>query len=725
MRILGKAFLPIKCNNYLFPFDFYVIDEVTHDCILGVPFLVESKAQIDMCNKTVTFDDKVVLNVEQNLRTLPNQVCTLRSYTLPARSETLVPVFVKNASLKYNTICLVEPFPVSDQRYLCAKTLVRMGYVVVRLLNLSNEVIEVKGATVLGTLHEVEPKSICAFTDYVNTVNSPATPSPPKILKPSKPKYSMEQLGIKLENENLTPEQKSALTKLIEGNSDVFALSMADLQRTTLLEMEIDTGDAQPIRQRGYRHAPQVNAEITRQTNELQTYGQIEPSVAFWNFPCLLVKKKAAGEMRLCIDYRKLNAITKVMSFPLPTIPEIFDTMAEAAPMYFSLLDLRAGFHQVPIKESDRDKTTFSTTEGQFRFTCMPFGLRNAPLYFQMLVNQVFRGLIHVSVMAYIDDILVYSRTWEDHLRDLDVVFDRIRQANLRVHNKKCSFAVPEVLYLGHVLKPNGMCVDENKVKVVKNWPKPKNVRDVRAFLGLCGYYRRFVKDYAKITTSLNNLLRKDQPFIWDQACEDAFQTLKTAVTTTPILTYPRMDKPFIISCDASVTSIGFILSQIDESTNLEKPIVFGGRSLRNEERRWAITDLEALAMVEAFREFRPYIQFSRVIVYTDHIALQWIQNLHNKTGRLFRWAMLLQGYNFEIRHKPGKAHTNADAISRMEHPPAPPQDPNDELLEEILAVSAEPPLVVGNIGYHESVKCLATPPVIAAITELYTLPSS
>ena len=296
---------------------------------------------------------------------------------LPPRSETVVPLFAKRLNIDRSCICLVEPLPAKPkQQYMCARTLNTLDRQTVcgRILNPTNQPLRIHKGMPVGTLNEVERDSIAVFDD---SSTSTLVRQPPAS---EKPKYTFQELGVKIGKENLTLEQKESLGKLIEKNSDVFALSLADFKRTNLVQLEIDTGDAPPQRQRAYRHPPAVRAEIERQTQEMLENDIIEPSNSLWNSPCILVKKKAAGESRLCIDYRKLNSVTKAMSFPLPTLPEVFKTMSEAQPCFLSTTDLRSAYYQMEVAPQSREKTTFSTHEGSWAFRVVPFGLCNSPI---------------------------------------------------------------------------------------------------------------------------------------------------------------------------------------------------------------------------------------------------------------------------------------------------------------------------------------------------------
>ncbi|CAC5371569.1 unnamed protein product [Mytilus coruscus] len=281
----------------------------------------------------------------------------------------------------------------------------------------------------------------------------------------------------------------------------------------------------------------------------------------------------------------------------------------------------------------------------------MPYGLRNSSIAFSQVMSQILRGLHWKYVLAYIDDILIFSKTFEEHLQHLDEVFTRLRKANFTLKPQKCHFAVKKVNYLGHIISKDGVKVDDSKINIVKNYPRPKNQHEVRQFLGLCNYYRRFVKDYAKITVPLNNLLQKDKEYVWTDKCQISFENLKQALTTAPVLSYPDMSKPFILTCDASDSAIGYILGQLDENGK-ERVISYSGRALRNNELNWTITEKECLAVLEGITKNKVYLSHARFKVYTDHQALVWLHKSKDTNSRLGRWALELQNYDFEIIYK-------------------------------------------------------------------------
>lgn len=367
-------------------------------------------------------------------------------------------------------------------------------------------------------------------------------------------------------------------------------------------------------------------------------------------------------------------------------------------------------------------KSAFVTPGGVYQWRKkMPFGLVNSPASFQQLLTKVLAGLTYKMALVYVDDILVFSSSFESHIRDLQQVFDRLITAGLTLKPSKCKFARKQVSYLGHTLSKNGVQVDISKTDAVRSFPIPKTQRQARSFLGLCNYYRKFVHGYSHICAPLNRLLRNDVKFKWDTACNEAFQKLKDALTSPPVLIYPDLNKAFILTTDASNTAIGYILGQRD-SRNREHVIAYGGRSLNDAERKLGIPELECLAVLEGIKHFHVYLANNRFQVYTDHRALTWLSNIKQATGRLARWSVLLQGYNFEICYRKGEKNKNADSLSRRDYPAELDNDkePEDDIpsidVNEVSVIDKVTPLEVTFL-YADS------PPVPkASINELSTM---
>ena len=316
------------------------------------------------------------------------------------------------------------------------------------------------------------------------------------------------------------------------------------------------------------------------------------------------------------------------------------------------------------MDKTSQQYTAFATASGLYEFCVLPFGLCNAPSTFQRLMHQVLHGLDWNICLIYLDDIIVFSRTFDEHLSRLRLVFDRLGAANLILNPSKCFFGQQSVLFLGHLISRHGIQPNPEKTQVVRNFPRPRSVKDIRAFLGLASYYRRFVQNFSSIAAPLTRLTRKNIPFLWDVACETAFQRLKDALITPPILVYPNLSQPFHLSVDASSTGLGYILGQTIEGKDVV--IAYGGRQLNKAECNYSTTEREALAVVEGIKRYQVYLHGQKFYVHTDHHALQWFMSIKDPTGKLARWALQLQHYNFEIIHRPGACIGNADAISRL-----------------------------------------------------------
>ena len=374
--------------------------------------------------------------------------------------------------------------------------------------------------------------------------------------------------------------------------------------------------------------------------------------------------KKEDGSYRFCVDFRKVNKVTKVDSFPMPLVADALDSLAGAS--VFSVLDLKSGFWQIQMQKESQQKTAFSTHNGLYEFLTMPFGLVNSGASFQRLMGHILRGLEYRFALIYIDDIIIFSKSVDEHLDHLEEVFRRLRDANVKLNPKKCSFVKQRVEYLGHVVTPEGISPNPDKVRVVQEFPTPTNLKELRSFLGLANYYRRFVRGFSNIANPLNALTKKNVPFVWTVACAEAFDKLKRALVSAPILAYPNFREPFLLFVDASSTGIGFTLAQIQNGK--EVVIAYNGRGLNQAEQNYSTTEREALALVEGIKKFQPYLHNHKFTVVTDHSSLRWLMNVKDPSGRLARWALLLQQFDFNIVHRPCRIHGNADCLSRGPH---------------------------------------------------------
>lgn len=458
---------------------------------------------------------------------------------------------------------------------------------------------------------------------------------------------------------------KSELWDIIDSFQDVYDLPGDPLPCTDRVEHSIETIDEIPINVKQYRYPPRQNEEIRRQVKEMKEKGIIQDSNSPYNSPIWVVPKKhdASGKQkwRVVVDYRKLNDKTRSDAYPLPNISEILDQLGNAR--YFSAFDLASGFHQVPMKKEDRHKTAFSTQQGHFEFVRMPFGLKNSPSTFQRMMDNALRDLIGEVCFVYLDDVVVYGKTLTEHNKNLHRFLQRIRETRLKLQPDKCEYLKPELQYLGHIITEDGVKPNPEKCKSVKEFPRPKNAKSIKQFLGLSGYYRKFIKDYSKKSKPLTQLLKKDEIWKWGPEQEKAFVTLKEELCKEPILAFPDFSKQFMLTTDASGFAIGGILSQ--ERNKKEHPVAYASRTLNKAEQNYSTIEKELLAIVWCVKHYHQYLYGRKFKIITDHRPLVWLMNLKDPHSRLARWRIMLEDYDYEIVYKKGALNTNADALSR------------------------------------------------------------
>ncbi|GBM89606.1 Retrovirus-related Pol polyprotein from transposon 297, partial [Araneus ventricosus] len=556
-EIHGKLDAAIECGSRKFQHKIYVAD-ITDPCILGLDFLQKFNFMVDL---------------EKNeIRTGGEEI----------------PLFSASAEdSKY----AVTDFPSegSQKGVLVAATLVdlKKGAIPVRVLNLDHKPKTIDKGAVIATCEPV--------VDIV-----------------ARPQEFSESLRLSsiLENlEGLNEEQRTAVKELLQEFQNLFSASDSDVGRCNMTQHRINTGNHPPIKQYPRRLPLAKKEEAERLVKEMVDNGIIEESSGPWASSIVLVKKKD-GSTRFCVDYRKLNEITIKDSYPLPRIDDTLDALNGS--QWFSTLDLKSGYWQVEIQPEDKEKTAFTTGQGLWQFKVMPFGLCNAPATFERLMETVLRGLTSEACLVYLDDIIIVGRTFQEHLNNIREVFQRLQRANLKLSPKKCRFFRKEVSYLGHIISADRVKTDPEKTKAVVDWPRPETLHDLRSFLGLCTYYRRFIG---------------------------------------------RVDT------DASNEGIGAVLSQ--KIGNEECVIAYFSKSLGKPERNYCVTRKELLAIVKSIEHFHHYLYGRKFLLRTDQASLRWLLKFREPEGQIARWIQRLQEYVFEIQHRKGTSHGNADALSR------------------------------------------------------------
>ncbi|RLN25665.1 uncharacterized protein C2845_PM07G31520 [Panicum miliaceum] len=462
---------------------------------------------------------------------------------------------------------------------------------------------------------------------------------------------------------NFIPEQQlkdipETIQCLLQQYTDIFSDPKV-LPPTRVYDHAIPLQpDAVPINCRPYKYSPQHKTEIERQVKELLEAELITHSTSPFASPVLLVQKKD-GSWRFCVDYRRLNAITIKNRFPMPIIEEILDELAGSK--YFTKLDMKSGYHQVRMLLEDEYKTAFKTHQGHYQFKVMPFGLTNAPSTFQCIMNEVLKPFLRKFVLVFLDDILIFSPSLQAHEEHVQQVFEVLRNHKFFLKPSKCSFAQHSLEYLGHIISRDGVATDPAKTKAMLQWPRPASITEVRGFLGLTGYYRKFVRNYGVLAKPLTQLLQKRQ-FQWTDQAEHAFLTLKSAMMTTPVLALPDFKEPFVIETDACDGGIGAVLMQ------KEQPVFFLSKALGEKHKQLSIYEEEFLALLMAVEKWRQYLQEHEFIIRTDHKSLAYLneQNLHSDMQR--KAMASLMGLKFKILYKKGKENVAADALSRVAH---------------------------------------------------------
>ena len=457
------------------------------------------------------------------------------------------------------------------------------------------------------------------------------------------------------------PETGDKHNKLIQKNADLFSAKGEPNGFCSNSPIHIKTNHP-PISQAAYRTPLSKRKLVEEAIADMLNENVIRPSESAWASPITLVPKRD-GSTRFCVDYRKLNSVTIRDQYPLPQIQDIFDQVGGST--IFSSLDLKAGYWQLAVAEDSIEKTAFRCHLGHYEFLRMPFGLTNAPAVFQRMMDKVLAGLIGRIVMVYLDDIVIYSRSEEEHVQHLELVFARLREAGLRLKPTKCFFGLEEIKLLGYIVNRDGIHTDPEKVKAIAKLTPPRDLKGVRSFLGMTGFYRQCLPDYAQIAEPLEELKRKYAHFVWGPSQSEAFEKLKQLLTSSHVMTAPRTDRPYKLYTDACDYAVGAILVQVDDS-GTERVIQYVSHSLSSVQRRWATIEKEAYAVVYAISKLRPYLYGADFTVYTDHKPLTSLFTKEMQNTKIQRWAVLLSEYGATIQYRKGKNNIRADMLSRI-----------------------------------------------------------
>ena len=659
LEVEGQALLeitlgPMKVEHPV------IIADIKQQAILGMDFMAKQECKLDLHHLVMKVQGKEVAMWNED-KSNP-QCCRISvpyDMVIPALHEKVISGRVirkgneSNLNLIEGTNLFIERTGLFVARSLAC---ISSGNVLVRMCNPNTTDIELHQGTTIAIGEPVEvcstqDQSLCSITTEPSVCSGTQTGERTKF-----PEHLQDVLDRG--SVHLTETEKELLKQKLAQYADVISLKDETLGRTNVTRHRIDTGTEAPIHQKLRRVPMHLQDEVDTAMQDMIDKDVIEPSSSPWQSNVVLVRKKD-GSLRFCIDYRPLNKITVKDSYRLPSIAESLDLLSGAS--LFSCLDLASGYWQVEMDPDDKEKTAFATSRhGLYQFKVMPFGLCNAP----STLENVLSGLQFETLLVYLDDIIIPCKDFEQGLQRLEMVFQRLRQAGLKLKGKKCFLFQKEVIYLGHKVSKQGIQTDPAKISAVKDWPTPENVHEVRSFMGLCSYYRKFIEHFAEIARPLNKLTEKNARFLWSDKCDQSFKELKEHLITAPILAYPSLDHKFILDTDASNDSIGAVLSQIIDGR--ECVIAYGSKALLKAERNYCVTRRELLAAVFFMKQYKHYLYGKKFLLRTDHGALKWLFRFKDPSGQIARWLETLSMFDFDIEHRPGRQHGNADGLSRV-----------------------------------------------------------
>jgi hypothetical protein len=658
-----------------------VVSEIMDDLVLGIDWLRQYRCRRDFGKNLVEIDGNAFRLHGRSHQNQLRRIYIAEDTLLPSNQQQEVPVVITLPTLReISDNWVTEPKTVSSG-VVAASTLVSNRTVITRIpgINSTREERFFKSGQFLSVARvateivsspmeelrvgtsEMTGKYIVANTQgstkRLHTIRSEGN-------KEMNGEHGLQHLFPILDSlsSELSTEEEREAKQFIMRYADIFSKNEFDIGRTDVIRHSINTSTNTPVRQPLRRHPIAQLPVIDQHVEKMLKHDIIEPVSSPWASNVVLVRKQD-GSLRFCVDYRQLNSLTLKDAYPLPRIDSCLDSLGGA--IYFSTLDLRSGYWQTELDEATAEKTTFETRKGSWKFKVLPFGLCNAPASFQRLMDMLLVGLTWQSCLVYLDDIIVFSNTFEQHVKRLDAVFQRIKQANMKLNVSKCKLFRSKVHFLGHVISQKGIEPDPSKTEAVRTWKTPQTLTELRAFVGLANYYRRHIKSFAEIARPLHELTKKGVIYKWSESQQRAFEQLKLALTTAPVLAIPRERGRFVVDTDASNEAVGAVIHQ--EQEGILRVLAYASRALSTAEKSYCTTRKELLAIIYSMKQFRHFLLGTAepFELRTDHAALTSLLKSPEPVGQQARWLDLIAEYNFKIIHRAGRLHGNSDALSR------------------------------------------------------------
>ena len=654
MDLVGKINIKIKISNMKLKAVCHVVTQLPHPIIIGIDFLREYNATIDLEHNRVIIGGKEICLTPEGV---------IQSFGRLTDDITVPPHTVMTCEIKTHRKLglqlgdLVQVTSVDSGFFGNEPGIFLMNQVSqvydngksnAMIINNTVRQVTMKRGNVVAMVEHIQEADIISSSHInnnhgvieVNTINSDDK--------------------CVIHNDLATSRQIELIQTLIDANDDLFAKHDYDIGRTDLIEARIKLTDETPIRKKPYSVPLVLRDQVKKQIGDLVDNGIIRPSNSPWAFPMIVVRKKN-NKLRLCQDFRALNQRTEKFYWPLGSIDDIFASLGGAR--YLSSLDMANAYHHIPMAPEDIPKTAFICEQGLFEYGTLPFGLTNAPSYYSQLMSIVLNGVENAT--AYLDDVLIWSKTFEDHLETLAVVFDRIRSAGLKLNRKKCEFFKNEMKYLGHLITTEGLKPDKDKIQVIQDLNPPINVKQVRSFMGMANFFRRYLPRLAEQARPLTRLTGKHAKFEWGPVEQKAFDDIKFTLTTPPTLKYPDPNREFELWCDASSESLGAVLIQRDEN-DVPHPVHYLSHQLSKQQQKWPIIERECFAIVFALRKMKTILWGRQFVIYSDHAPLSYIHSAQMKNAKVQRWALEISDYGGTVTHVQGKANSVADFLSRI-----------------------------------------------------------